>query len=281
MSLRTILPRLKPLPHRLLHTSRPAFEGGAPKAPSTAQGLGFTAGADRKREIPDLRINVGKSARKNVVDNFGPKASRTAANPNTDADFFSDAPAPQRQPRSPRQAGSPRRARATDAVAAEALSAPTSDGALPPDMARRARGDRGDRRGAKAGPRDSGRERKPRRDNAGDLTPRRAGLSRRHLVFAEADQSKEGLFGKKGLLGAASSGPFSYGKAKHPIPYNTSQTITPLPTTPLPILSPHPAKAVAQSVQIAEWVAALSSSIRENGKEELSAVTKRVLGVKM
>ncbi|ODN77550.1 hypothetical protein L202_04721 [Cryptococcus amylolentus CBS 6039] len=280
MSLRIALPRLRHLPQRLIHTSRPVFKDDAPTASSTPEGLGFTPHTDRVRELPDLKINVGSSARKHVIDNFVPKARRTAANPNTDADFFSDSPAPQRQSRSPRQAGTPRRPRATDAVAAEAVSATGTDRALPPDVTRRAHGDRGDKRGAGAGSRAPGRERKPKRDNAKDSAPRRAGLPRSHLVYAEADQSKEGLFGKKGLLGATAHGYLPYSKAKHPIPYNTSQTITPLPSTPLPILSPHPAKAAAQSVHVADWIAALSPTIGQSGKEELSEVTRRVLGVK-
>ncbi|TYJ58921.1 hypothetical protein B9479_000355 [Cryptococcus floricola] len=279
MSLRIALPRLKHLPQRLIHTSRPVFEDDAPTAPSTPEGLGLTPHTDRKRELPDLKVKVGSSARKHVIDNFVPKASRTAANPNTDADFFPDSPAPQRQSRPPRQAGTPGRVRATDAVAAEAFSATGTDRALPPDVARRT-GHRGNKRGAGAGSRDSVRERKSKGDNAKDSAPKRAGLPRSHLVYAEADQSKDGLFGKKGLLGATSHGSLPYSKAKHPIPYNTSQIITPLPSTPLPILLPHPAKAAAQSVHVADWIAALSPTIGQSGKEELSEVTRRVLGVK-
>ncbi|OWT40041.1 hypothetical protein C362_02539 [Cryptococcus neoformans Bt1] len=273
----TVLTSLfKPLNLRALHTTRPALFQPTPELPpnpTSAEALGFAPHGDRKRHLPqDLKVEVPDSANRNVStlkDARKPgreRRHRAIPNPNTDADFFSvtdsDSPAPLRRPNA--------RARRTKIVSPDLVAA--AESALPPDVQRRQRRDRA--------PKDGKRTERPKRvDPVREFREKRAMLPRRHLVVDVVDHSPEGMFGKQRLIGQTFNRNVGFGNPRHPIPLEASQLLTDLPDTPIPVLSATPTKAHHQTIQLAEWSAALNATMQGNAKTSLPEVVRNVIGV--
>ncbi|WWD18396.1 hypothetical protein CI109_102846 [Kwoniella shandongensis] len=321
MSLRTTTSAFRALQgvhSRLLHTSRAVFSSDLPPSPKSAEALGFTPQTNRQRQLPaDLKIPITVSGQKDLFhgggnggsgerkqrqpserrkeqtsnSNSNKRQPRAVANPETDADFFSDStttPAqPQSQARAPPSSGGPPRSRRS--LKNISMDIVGSDTSLPPDVVRRQRrsqpqsqSPRGNRPpNAASG---SGGQRRQSRDKKSlSVSPRekRVMLPRRQLTLEMMDHSSEGLFGKKKLLaGGRSAGSVGLGlsHARKVTSLRPTSSITSLPSGSIPILSPSPSKASEQAIQAASWAAALNPSINIRAKSRLSEVVAGQLG---
>ncbi|KIR68462.1 hypothetical protein I314_00881 [Cryptococcus bacillisporus CA1873] len=267
----------KSLSLRALHTTRPALFLPTPELPpnpTSAEALGFAPQGDRKRLLPqDLKVDVPASANSNISalkDARKPgreRRQRASPNPNTDADFFSDASSdsstPSRRPSA--------RARRTKSVSPDLIA--VAESALPPDVQRRQRRDRAPKDGKIRA------ERPKRVDPAREFRERMSVLPRRRLVVDVVDHSPEGMFGKQRLVGQTFIRNVGFGRPRHPIPLEASQFLTNLPDTPIPVLSTTPAKSHHQTIQIAEWSAALNATMQGDDKTALPEVVRNVIGV--